>query len=159
MQEYLEYRLGSEFKLVVSAQHGIGRKIAIIAPQLVPVIDVEINFRVGTGVKPVEEILLRRRTGKAGSFRESIFGDFTLAIFGGARGNPGRLWQTRWLWQLRWSRSNSPTGRTLTDAVERRFEYNLISFPPTLQYRFGSISVTSAGEKRHLRAWERNVIR
>ena len=37
-------------------------------------------------------------------------------------------------------------GRTLTDAVKRRSEYNLIPFPPTLQYRVGSISVNFAGK-------------
>jgi hypothetical protein len=33
------------------------------------------------------------------------------------------------------------------DALERTLEYNLISFPPTLQYRFGSISAELAGRE------------
>jgi hypothetical protein len=37
------------------------------------------------------------------------------------------------------------TGRILTDALGRMFEYNLIPFPPTLQNRLGSTFAKSAG--------------
>jgi hypothetical protein len=54
----------------------------------------------------------------------------------------------QWRWQLEFQvarSSNLPAGRILTDAVERRFEYNLIPFPPTLKNRLGSISANPAG--------------
>lgn len=66
-------------------------------------------------------------------------GDFHRGVFQADLGNSGLLVaiQDRAEQFADWSH--------LTEAVTRRFEYNLIPFPPTLQNRVGSSSANFAG--------------
>jgi hypothetical protein len=68
-------------------------------------------------------------------------------VFPDACGNPdGSVFQVAQKQFADWSH--------LTDALERMFEYNLISFPPTLQKPVWFHPLGLSGERRDLRAWE-----
>ena len=57
----------------------------------------------------------------------------------------GSLWQSGLFVAIQGRAEQFADWSHLTEAVRRRFEYNLIPFPPTLQNRVCSISANFAG--------------